>query len=95
MVGSAVGRALLSTFAGAEITYASDPQFELQRSQVLGGWAIVHSSTAANPTWLNCLPLDAAWRRVRSGDCISIGPEHLMLDVSIEFSTLAELGHDG
>lgn len=92
VVDCPVGQALLLGVVGVDSAYASNPQFRVRRSVECRSWMIEHSSSARNPTWLNGAALDGAVRPLAPGDCVSIGPERLLLEVSIRYGDEVEDG---
>lgn len=87
-----VGQALLLGVAGTDSAYASNPQFRVFRSVECRSWTIEHSASARNPTWLNGAALAGAMRPLAPGDCVSIGPDRLLLKVSIRYGDEVEAG---
>ena len=83
-VDTAIGKALLETFAGADHVYAADPQFLLARDLVSGGWSIAPAPGAKNPTFLNGAALGDAPAPLPEGAVITIGPTRLRLRVENE-----------
>lgn len=83
-VDTAVGKALLETFAGADYVYAADPQFLLARDLVSGGWSIAPAPGATNPTFVNGAALGNAPAPLPEGAVITIGPTKLRLRVENE-----------
>jgi hypothetical protein len=83
-VDTAIGKALLQTFAGADHVYAADPQFLLARDLVSGGWSIAPAPGAKNPTFVNGAALGSAPAPLPEGAVITIGPTRLRLRVESE-----------
>jgi hypothetical protein len=83
-VDTAIGKALLETFAGADHVYAADPQFLLARDLISGGWSIAPAPGARNPTFLNGAALGDAPAPLPEGAVITIGPTRLRLRVENE-----------
>ena len=78
-----VGRNLLGGLGSDEVRFCSEPQFKLTRDTALGGWAIQHDPSAANPTCYNGAALGAAPQLLDDGGTISIGPVKMKLIVHL------------
>ena len=82
-IATAVGKQLLKSFVGEESRIASEVQFRLSRDSASGDWTVTHDSSAPNPTFLDLQPLTGS-AVVRDGSVLSIGPERMLLTVSIK-----------
>ncbi|HEX2201874.1 MAG TPA: FHA domain-containing protein [Longimicrobium sp.] len=83
-IDTAIGKHLLSTFAGGDHVYASEPQFLLSRDAARGGWSIAPAPGAKNPTFVNGAALGDAPAPLETGAVITIGPTRLRLRVENE-----------
>lgn len=83
-VDTAIGRELLSTFAGPDHVFAEDPQFLLARDPLNGGWTIAAAPGTTNPTYVDGVALGNAPTPLLPGALISIGPSELCLRVENE-----------
>jgi len=83
-VDTAIGKHLLSTFAGDDHVYAGEPQFLLARDPAAGGWTVAPAPGTRNPTFLNGAALGDAPAPVAAGAVITIGPTRLRLRVENE-----------
>ncbi len=82
-IATAVGKQLLKSFVGEESRFASEVQFRLARDTAIGNWTITPELSATNPTFLNRQPLTGV-AVVDDGSVLSIGPEKMLLTVSIK-----------
>jgi hypothetical protein len=78
-----VGKHLLRTFVGDEAKYCSEPQFRVVKEVALGGWAIVPSPGAVNPTYLDGRPLGPTPELLSDGGVVSVGPDRVKLTIRI------------
>lgn len=84
-ISTDVGRYLLRDLVGEEQRYLSDPQFRVVLEGTDRRWAILHSSKAKNPTWINGEPLAETPVPADAGAVISVGPTKAAMKIEIEY----------
>ena len=87
-IDTLVGVNLLRKANQDDAKYASQEQFKIYRdSSIHGnqtGWAILHCTSAKNPTYLDGVALNTEGIPLNAGGVITIGPTRMRLVVSFE-----------
>ncbi|MEI7728111.1 MAG: FHA domain-containing protein [Verrucomicrobiota bacterium] len=77
------GATALKTLGDSEIKYVSSEQFKLEKRIDQGGWAIINTSWATNPLFLNGSPIPPEGIILKHGDKLSIKDKFFRLTIRL------------
>jgi hypothetical protein len=84
-VDTPVGKSLLKRLVGDEARFASEPQFQLRRSEAQSAWVIVPDEKAVNATYVNGAKAEGCGVKIDNGAEITIGTDKVRLKVRVQF----------